>query len=360
MDPASAPPVDDPPDASPSGPGPFLPGLALAAGGVALAWVVSAVVPGVSVLLVAIVLGVVVGNTMTMPTAWGPGLGFAAKHLLRAGVVLLGLQLVLSQVASLGPQLLAVVVVVVAVGLLATLALGRLLRTGRELTILVACGFSICGAAAVAAADTVVEAEEEDVVTAIALVVLFGTLMIPALPAVVLVLGLGAEQGATWAGAAIHEVAQVVAAGEAIGSTADGAADGAAGGAAGGATLLALAVTVKLARVLMLAPVVATLRLQARRSGPVAGSGSRPPIVPAFVLGFVALALVRSTGVLPDVVVDVGQLVQVALLAAAMFALGTGVQIRSLTRTGPRPFVLAGLSTLVVSTTALVGVLLTS
>ena len=204
----------------------------------------------------------------TLPPSWTPGLAVAVKHLLRAGVVLLGLQLVLSQVASLGPRLLAVVVVVVAVGLVSTLALGRLLRTGRDLTLLVACGFSICGAAAVAAADTVVEAEEEDVVTAIALVVLFGTLMIPALPAAVLLLGLSADQGATWAGTAIHEVAQVVAAGEAIGSTSASTAGGA---------LLALAVTVKLARVVMLAPVVAALRLRDRRHAGVGGPGVGRP-----------------------------------------------------------------------------------
>ncbi len=328
-----------------------LPGLAVVAAAVATAWAVSAVVPGVSVLLAAIALGVAVGNTRTLPPSWTPGLAVAVKHLLRAGVVLLGLQLVLSQVASLGPRLLAVVVVVVAVGLVSTLALGRLLRTGRDLTLLVACGFSICGAAAVAAADTVVEAEEEDVVTAIALVVLFGTLMIPALPAAVLLLGLSADQGATWAGTAIHEVAQVVAAGEAIGSTSASTAGGA---------LLALAVTVKLARVVMLAPVVAALRLRDRRHAGDGRSGRRPPFVPLFVVGFVALALVRSTGVVPEVVVETGGLVQVALLAAAMFALGTGVRFRTLVRTGPRPFALAALSTLVISTTGLVGVLLTS
>ena len=324
-----------------------VPGLAVAAGAVATAWAVSAVAPGLSVLLVAIVLGVATGNARTLPVAWTPGLAFAAKHLLRAGVVLLGLQLVLSQVASLGPRLLTVVVAVVVVGLVSTLALGRLLRIGRELTLLVACGFSICGAAAVAAADTVVEAEEEDVVTAIALVVLFGTLMIAAVPAAVHVLGLSAEQGSTWAGASIHEVAQVVAAGEAIGGTAEGA-----------GALLALAVTVKLARVLMLAPMIAVLRLRDRRGRPATGSGGRAPLVPLFVIGFVTLAVARSTGALPEVVVDTGRLAQVALLAAAMFALGTGVRFRVLLRTGPRPFVLAALSTLVISTTGLVGVLL--
>ena len=77
---------------------------------------------------------------------------------------------------------------------------------------------------------------------------------------------------------------------------------------AGGA-LLALAVTVKLARVVMLAPVVAALRLRDRRHAGDGRSGRRPPFVPLFVVGFVALALVRSTGVVPEVVVETGGLI---------------------------------------------------
>lgn len=270
-----------------------------------------------------------------------------------AGVVLLGLQLVLGDVVALGPRVLLVVVAVVVTGLLATVALGRLLGTGRDLTLLIACGFSICGAAAVAAADAVVDAEEEDVVTAVALVVLFGTGMIAIAPALVHVLGLTGEQGTAWIGAAVHEVAQVVAAAEAVtGSDSTGSG---AGATAGAGALLALAVTVKLARVVLLAPVVASLRAVAATD---VGTTRRSPLVPLFVVGFVVLALVRSTGTLPDPVVDAGRTAQVVLLASAMFALGAGVRLRTLARTGPRPFVLAALSTVVVGGTALAGVLL--
>ena len=229
-------------------------------------------------------------------------------------------------------------------GILGTLALGRALGVDRGLTLLVACGFSICGAAAVAAAAGVTdpdEEHEENTITAVALVVLCGTLMIAAVPAVAALLQLDTETGGLWAGASIHEVAQVVAA----------------GGALGGAALT-LAVIVKLARVLMLAPVMAVLSLQQRRRG--AGDGKRPPLVPLFVLGFLAMVLLRSLAPLPESVLEPASLLQTGLLAAAMFALGTGVKVRNLLQVGPRPLALAGLSTVLVAAIALGGVILVS
>lgn len=320
------------------------PGIALALGVAAVSMLASQVLPGISALVIAIVVGVMVANLTVLPPALVPGTQFTAKKLLRAGIVLLGLQVALGDLLALGAPMLAVVVVVVTVGILGTVAIGRLLGVEKGLTILVACGFSICGAAAVAAAAGVTDPEEEHeerTVTAIALVVLCGTLMIAAVPAVAALLQLSPEAAGLWAGASIHEVAQVVAAGGALGGTA-----------------LTLAVIVKLARVLMLAPVMATLSLQQRREG--MAEGKRPPLVPLFVLGFLAMVVLRSVAPLPAPVLEIGAMLQTGLLAAAMFALGTGVRVRRLLQVGPRPFALAALSTLLVACLALGGVLLTT
>lgn len=320
------------------------PGIALALGVAAVSMLASQVLPGISALVIAIVVGVMVANLAVLPPALVPGTQFTAKKLLRAGIVLLGLQVALGDLLALGAPMLAVVVVVVTVGILGTVAIGRLLGVEKGLTILVACGFSICGAAAVAAAAGVTDPEEEHeerTVTAIALVVLCGTLMIAAVPAVAALLQLSPEAAGLWAGASIHEVAQVVAAGGALGGTA-----------------LTLAVIVKLARVLMLAPVMATLSLQQRREG--MAEGKRPPLVPLFVLGFLAMVVLRSAVPLPAPVLEIGAMLQTGLLAAAMFALGTGVRVRRLLQVGPRPFALAALSTLLVACLALGGVLLTT
>ena len=239
--------------------------------------------------------------------------------------------------------MLIVIICIVAGGIFGTMLLGKLLRMRPGQTILIACGFSICGAAAVAGIEGVTDSDEEDVVTAVALVVIFGTVMIPLVPLVGGALGLSAELSGLWAGGSIHEIAQVVAAGGVIG---------------GGA--LAVAVIVKLARVLLLAPVVAVLSImqQRRRSSEEAEAGARPPIVPLFIIGFLALVVLHSTVDLPSAILSTGHFIQTALLAAAMFGLGCGVKNRKLLKVGLRPFVLASASTVLVAAIALGGILL--
>ncbi|QPZ39030.1 YeiH family protein [Paramicrobacterium chengjingii] len=321
--------------------GALLPGLGLCAVAVVAALTVNHLVPAVSALLIAIVLGMLLRNLVPLPAVFDAGLAFSAKKLLRLGVVLLGLQLVVGDILGLGAGVIVVVIAIVVGGIVSTLLIGKLMGISFTQRLLIACGFSICGAAAVAAVDGVVEPDDdEEVVTAIALVVLFGTLMIPLVPLAAGALGLGSHDAGLWAGGSIHEVAQVVAAGGIIG-----------GGALG------VAVIVKLARVLMLAPVMAVISAVRRRQS--AGSGGkRPPIMPLFVFGFIVMVALRSIGLVPAGIVDAASVVQNALLASAMFALGAGVKIRNLVKVGPKPFALAACSTIVVAGIALAGVMI--
>ena len=316
------------------------PGLALAFVAAGLALLVQRLVPTLSALLVAIVLGVVLTNVRTLPAVFTPGVQVAAKRLLRLGIVFLGLQLALPDILALGAPMIVVVVGIVALGMGGTIVIGRSLGVPPMQRLLIASGFSICGAAAVAAVDGAVDADEEDVATAIGLVVLFGTLMIGLAPAVLGHLDLSSHQRGLVAGGSIHEVAQVVAAGGIIG---------------GGA--LATAVVVKLARVLMLAPVIAVIGLAQRRSATVV-HGPRPPLVPLFIAGFLAMAVVRTIVPLAPGVLGSGKVVQTVLLSAAMFALGCGVRISTFRAVGGRPVVLAALSTVWVFGLALTGVVL--
>ncbi|MGX6510866.1 YeiH family protein [Rhodococcus sp. SJ-2] len=316
------------------------PGLALCAVASAIAMAAGALVPALSPLLIAIVLGAVVANVVDLPQRVRPGLAFSAKRLLRVGIALLGLQLLLADVLGLGWKVIVVVVAVVALGISGTMVVGGLLGLTWTQRVLIACGFSICGAAAVAAVDGVVDAKEDEVLTAVALVVIFGTLMIPAVPLLSQALGLSDEAAGVWAGGSIHEVAQVVAA----------------GGVIGGAALGVAAVT-KLARVLMLAPVIAILGIRQRLTASGADA-HRPPLVPLFVAAFLVCVGVRATGLVPDVVLGAASVVQTALLTAAMFALGAGVRVATIRKVGARPFVLAAISTVWVASIALVGVLL--
>ncbi|SJN35251.1 YeiH family protein [Luteococcus japonicus] len=321
----------------------LLPGLLLCAAGAVLAVLVNRAVPTMSALLVAILLGVAVTNLVPVPARFQPGVACSAKRLLRIGIVLLGLQLVLGDIARLGAGMGLVIVAVVLFGILGSFALGRALGMARTQCLLISSGFSICGAAAVAGVNSVVDADEDEVATAIALVVLYGTLMIPIVPLLAHLFGLGTLPSGLWAGASIHEVAQVVAAGAALGPAA-----------------LKVAVVVKLARVLMLAPVVVVMGAWLRRSRPAQPGANRPPIVPLFVAGFVAMVLLASLHVVPAGWLPVIKIVQTVLLAAAMFALGLGVKVSSLVKVGPKPFVLGLLTTVWVAGIALAGVMLVS
>lgn len=362
-----------------------LPGLALAVAGVGAGYLVAAPFSVLSPMVVAIVLGVVVGNAVRLPAALDPGLAVAAKRVLRIGIVLLGLRLSLHDVADLGARMILTVIAVVVGGIVAGVAIGSALGIDRRLRLLIACGFSICGAAAVAALAGVLGANDESgegrssqsngnaeddgngsgaglresVVTAVALVVIFGTLMIPLLPALGHLFGLDDRTIGMWAGASVHEVAQVVAIGGAIGGPALGA-----------------AVIIKLGRVLMLAPVMAAISIGERRRILAAGSGSAgepgvkgdasgdvdemtlPPIMPLFVAGFLAMVVVRSTGIVPQGVIDVAGVAEQLFLGAAMFALGVGVKFSLIRKVGAAPFAMAALVTVVVAGIGLAGVLI--
>lgn len=317
------------------------PGLALCAVAAVVSLALSSFVPAMSPLLISIILGALLVNSLALPEIVAPGLAFAAKTLLRAGIALLGFQLLLTDIVDLGWVVIVTVVAVVVVGIVSTWSLGGLLGLGRPQRMLIACGFSICGAAAVAAAGDVADAEEEDTMTAIALVVVFGTLMIPLVPLLSTWLGLSAEEAGVWAGASIHEVAQVVAAGGAISGAA-----------------LGVAVIVKLARVLLLAPVIVGISIVQRRRGTSIPGEKRPPLVPAFIVVFLACVALRSSGIVPEFAIDSAHHLQTILLTAAMFALGTGVKLASLRKVGPRPVALAGAATAIVGGVGLSGALL--
>lgn len=318
-----------------------VPGLLVSFVAAGLAVAVGLVVPTLSPLLVAIVLGVLWRNLFGQPASWGPGIALAGKRVLRIGIVLLGFQVSLVEVLGLGAWALLLVVAAVGVTFCSTVALGKLLGIPAAQRTLVAAGFSICGAAAVVAVEPVTDADENDTATAVALVVVFGTLMIPLLPLAVAALGLSAQAGGMWVGASTHEVAQVVAAAGLIDAEA-----------------MPVAVTVKLARVLCLAPMVALLALARRRHAANTGATKLPPIVPLFIAGFVAAMLVRTTGVLPTALLDIVAVIQKLLLSAAMFALGLGVHVRSMLKVGGKPFVLAAAATAVIASIGLAGALL--
>ncbi|MFI6580267.1 YeiH family protein [Embleya sp. NPDC050493] len=323
------------------------PGLLAAVLAVAASWGAHRAWPGLPMLTVAVALGILAANVRALPAATAPGLGFAGKRLMRAGVVLLGLKLALGDIVGLGFAPVAMVIGVVVLTFVGTRWLGRRIGLPGDQPLLIATGFSICGASAVAAMNGVSDSDEEDVATAVALVTLCGSLAIVALPLLRAPLGLDAVRYGGWVGASVHDVGQVVAAGGVAGPVA-----------------LHTAVVVKLMRVLLLAPIVVgtgyALRRRAARAGDTGAAGARrPALMPLFVVGFLAMVGVRSTGLLPTSALEVAGTAQDLLLAAALFGLGSMVDLNRLVRTGWRALLLGFASWVLIAGAAYGGVLLT-
>jgi uncharacterized integral membrane protein (TIGR00698 family) len=333
--PADAPPSTDEPTRR-------WPGLLAAGLGLGGAVLAHRFLPAVGILTWAVALGIAAGNLGLLPAGARRSLGRMTKRLLRIGIVLLGLTVSFQSIAALGFGTIALVVVALVGTLAGTTWLGTRLHLGRARSLLIGTGFAICGASAIAAMQDTARADEEDVAVGVAMVTLFGTVAMVLLPLLAHPLGLTDAQFGIWAGASIQEVGQVVAA-----------------AGAGGAAVVAVAVVVKLTRVVLLAPVVAAVSVRRRSSDGAPGTGAkRPPIVPLFVLGFLACAALRTTGVVPaDVLAAVSHL-QVAALAAAMFGMGAGVRLVSLFRGSGRVLLVATLSTLFIAGVSLAGVLL--
>jgi len=305
---------------------------------------VAHLVPAVNASTVAVVLGAAAANLGLHRPVLHPGTHVASHRLLRIAVVLLGLQLAVPQLLELGLGGLGVVVATVAVTFFGTQLMGRLLGLSPARSLLIATGFSICGASAVAAMSDVADGDEDDTAVAIALVTLCGTLAIILLPALRGPLGLDPSDFGRWVGASVHDVGQTVA----TASRVDGA--------------LTTAVVVKLSRVILLAPLVAGVSLirTRRLAGQLSGgdSGRRAPIVPLFVVGFLAAIGITSSGLLPADLLSVAKSLQEVLLVAALVGLGTSIHLRTLRRTGGRALVLALGSWILVGATAYAGVIL--
>jgi len=288
---------------------------------------------GIGALTLAIALGMLIGNTVypRFAATSAAGVALSKQNLLRLGVVLYGLRLSFQDIAHVG--IAGVLIDAAVVG--STLAIAwfagtRLFGLDRRTALLIGVGSSFCGAAAVMATEPVVRGRPEQVTVAVSTVVVFGTLAIFLYPLLYQLNEqcrlLAASPGAygLFAGSTIHEVAQVVAAGNAIGADAGNT-----------------AVIAKMVRVMMLAPFLVVLSAGLSRT-----RGSAEPgriAVPWFAFGFIAVAGLNSLALLPKAALAVATDVDNAMLAMAMAALGLTTHFSAIRQAGLKPLALAGL-----------------
>ncbi|WP_024881108.1 putative sulfate exporter family transporter [Methylosinus sp. LW3] len=301
----------------------ILPGVALTAAIAAAAYALRLLpaVGALSPMILAILLGVGLRNLFGAPAFAAPGVVFSLRKILRFAIALLGLQLSAAQIIDVGFTGLAIIAATLVATFCFTTRLGRWLGVEPELARLIAAGTSICGASAVVAANAITRARDEDVAYAIACVTVFGTLAMVSYPALADLARLGPRAYGLWAGASIHEVAQVIAA-----SFQHGREAGDFGAVA------------KLSRVMLLAPTLLTLAFMAGRGA--RGAEKFSPPFPWFVIGFLALVGVSSIVAIPPDAKAAIATATTVLLSMALAAMGLETDIAALRAKGLRPLAL--------------------
>jgi len=279
---------------------------------------------GAPVMLLALLLGMAM-NFLATDGACGRGIDFTARTVLRLGVALLGLRITLSQIAALGWQPVALVLLSVGLTIAAAILAARLLGFRVGFGVLSGGATAICGASAaltIAAALPNHPLKQRATLFVVLGVSALSTFAMIAYPMLAQAIGLDGRQAGIFLGATIHDVAQVVGAGYGM-STETGD----------------IATFVKLLRVAMLLPVIAITAVSYRKSGADAG-GARLPLLPGFAVGFAVLVALNSMDVIPSAVAAWGSEVSRWCLVAAVAALGTKTRLRELATIGFKPVAL--------------------
>jgi uncharacterized integral membrane protein (TIGR00698 family) len=299
--------------------------------------------------LEALVLAILVGTALR--TAWSPGplwstgIHFSASTLLETAVLLLGASVSARTIIAVGPLLIAGIAGIVVFAIAASYLIGRLLGLPYRMALLVACGNSICGNSAIAAVAPIIGANGEDVAASIAFTAVLGVLVVLGLPLLPTFLHLSGLQYGVLAGLTVYAVPQVLAATAPLGTVA-----------------VHIGTLVKLVRVLMLGPVVLGLSALTRRRRDEPVSVDHQPmharlplhrLVPWFIVGFLALAALRSANLLPYALLRPVAASADLLTIISMAALGLGTDVRAVARAGARVVAAVTLSLLVLGAVSL-------
>jgi uncharacterized integral membrane protein (TIGR00698 family) len=307
--------------------GVLLPGLAAA---VALAVVSTAIGDALPVLgsaVPAVVLGALIATIRPPGAVLAPGLAFAGERVLQASVVVLGLRLSLRQVLAVGVSSLPVMLGTLAACLVVARLVGRRLRIDRDLQALIGCGTGICGASAIAAVAPAIGAASADVAYAVSTIFVFNIAAVLVFPLLGHALGLSQHAFGLFAGTAVNDTSSVVAAASAYGPAA-----------------VDHAVVVKLVRTLMIIPIVLVLAaLTGRRGATTARKRPVLRLVPWFLVGFLVMAALDSTGAVPAGADAPIATVSTFLISTALAGIGLSTDVRALRRTGHRPLLLGAI-----------------
>jgi len=279
-------------------------------------------------LVIAILLGAMIRTSWSPPARWAPGVEFSGKILLEVAIVLLGVTVSVGAFLAAGPALILGIAGVVVFAIVGSYGLGRVFGLPHRMATLIACGNAICGNSAIAAIAPAIGAQGEDIAASIAFTAVLGVGVVLGLPILAAWLSLSPQSFGVFAGLTVYAVPQVLAATAPVSSLS-----------------AQVGTLVKLVRVLMLGPVVLIVSLLANRfddGGMEVGRARREGglkihhLVPWFIVGFLAMMALRSSGWIPAAALAPASQAAKTLTIVSMSALGLGVDVRVVARAGVR------------------------
>lgn len=275
------------------------------------------------------VFGILLGMLMAFwkrPSSYDPGINFTAKKILQASIILLGFEMNLFRVFTVGSQSLYIMFFTLSAAFITAWLVGRYLKLAGNTSILIGVGTAICGGSAIAATAPVISASDKDVAYSISTIFLFNIAAVFIFPFLGHLLQMSDLGFGMWAGTAINDTSSVVAAGYSYSNEAGN-----------------FATIVKLTRTLMIVPITLTLAIFAARKNANNNNFSFVKIFPWFILGFLVASIISTTGVLPTALckglAETGKF----CIILAMAAIGLKTHLHELISNGLKPIVL-GLS----------------
>jgi uncharacterized integral membrane protein (TIGR00698 family) len=296
--------------------------------------------PLIGSILFAILIGIIINNTIGVHEVFQPGISLTLKKLLKAAVVMLGVSLSVADILHIGRQSLFIILASVILGIVMTVWFGRLLKMDRKLALLIGVGTSICGATAISAVRGVIDSDDNETAYAISIIVFFNLIAFFTYPVIGHVLDLNATAFGIWAGTAVHDTSSSIAVGYVYGNDAG-----------------QVATTVKLARTLFLLPLIMVLPLllkTKKQDGPKAARKA----FPWFVLLFLGVSIVNSFGIIPSVLEETLPDIAKFIIIMVMGAVGLQVNLKQFAKLGFKPLIAGFVASLTVSVISLMMIML--
>ena len=316
----------------------YLPGILLSFVIAAVSIFLGGLLPLIGSSVLAIVLGIVLNNSIKLPSVFQEGLSYSGKKLLQYSIIFLGFAMSIGQVSETGISSLRISLITILIAFLAAYLAGRFFKMNRVLTILIGFGTAICGGSAIAAASPILEADEEEIALSISTIFFFNILAVFIFPFLGHLLQMSDAFFGTWAGTAINDTSSVVAAGYTYSQSAGD-----------------LATIVKLSRALMIVP--ACLLFAAYRyikSKQSAQKTNLKQIFPWFIAWFVLASLISSLGFLPAAVIPYTKFISQWLMAMALAAIGAKVSFKQFKQAGAAPLLTGAFAWFCVAVSSLI------